>query len=318
MRETGVDKTRYVLVTAAHNEEAFIETTILSIVLQTLPPAEWVIVDDASTDRTAEIVRIYACEHSFIHLLRLPGGHPPDFAAQVHAINAGLNLLKATAYEFVGNVDADISFVPSYFERLLEKFRGNVNLGLAGGFLQEKEGARFKLRSGNTSGSVPHGIQFFRRECFQAVQGYAPFKYGAPDWHAEVCARMKGWHVRAFPDLKAFHHRSTGSVSGLVNYFYRSGLSAYSLGSDPLFEILKSLHRFKERPRIVGGLARLAGFATGYLQGEQREASHQFMEFLRQEQRERLFLVFRNALTRSRRSPASLDTSELPRERTSP
>jgi len=36
----------YVLVTPAHNEEAFIEKTIQSVIQQTVLPLKWVIVDD--------------------------------------------------------------------------------------------------------------------------------------------------------------------------------------------------------------------------------------------------------------------------------
>jgi len=47
---------KYVLITPAHNEEAFIQKTLDSMVAQTLLPERWVIVDDGSTARTAEIV----------------------------------------------------------------------------------------------------------------------------------------------------------------------------------------------------------------------------------------------------------------------
>ena len=47
---------KYVLITPAHNEERFITKTLDSMVAQTLLPERWIIVDDGSTDRTAEIV----------------------------------------------------------------------------------------------------------------------------------------------------------------------------------------------------------------------------------------------------------------------
>ena len=52
--------TRYVIVTPIRDEEKFIEATIASVQGQTMPPAEWIIVDDGSTDRTGEIVDHYA------------------------------------------------------------------------------------------------------------------------------------------------------------------------------------------------------------------------------------------------------------------
>ena len=47
---------RYVLITPARNEEAFIEKTIQSVIKQTVLPLKWVIVDDGSTDKTPGIV----------------------------------------------------------------------------------------------------------------------------------------------------------------------------------------------------------------------------------------------------------------------
>ena len=60
------------LITPARNEEAFIERTIDSVIQQTVLPAKWVIVDDGSTDRTADIVSRYLPEHSWMELVRRP------------------------------------------------------------------------------------------------------------------------------------------------------------------------------------------------------------------------------------------------------
>ena len=64
---------KYVLITPAHNEEAFIEKTLESMVAQTLLPERWVIVDDGSTDRTAQIVEGYASRFPWIELFRIAG-----------------------------------------------------------------------------------------------------------------------------------------------------------------------------------------------------------------------------------------------------
>ena len=44
----------YVLITPARNEETFIETTIQSVIKQTILPVKWVIVNDGSTDATSK------------------------------------------------------------------------------------------------------------------------------------------------------------------------------------------------------------------------------------------------------------------------
>ena len=54
---------RYVLITAAFNEEAHIERTIQAILTQNLLPKHWIIVSDGSIDRTDEIIKQYSSKH---------------------------------------------------------------------------------------------------------------------------------------------------------------------------------------------------------------------------------------------------------------
>ena len=46
---------KYVLITPAHNEERFIPKTLESMAAQTLLPERWIIVNDGSIDKTADI-----------------------------------------------------------------------------------------------------------------------------------------------------------------------------------------------------------------------------------------------------------------------
>ena len=61
---------KYVLITPAHNEERFIAKTLDSMIAQTLLPERWIIVDDGSTDRTAEIVGNYVRRYPWIELIQ--------------------------------------------------------------------------------------------------------------------------------------------------------------------------------------------------------------------------------------------------------
>src|SRR5262249_40144348 len=101
---------RYVLITPAHNEEAFIEKTLVSMGAQTILPIRWVIVDDGSTDRTAEIVESYANRHPWIELMRRSPRQDRSFAGKAHAFNVGFEAVRSLPFEVIGNLDADISF----------------------------------------------------------------------------------------------------------------------------------------------------------------------------------------------------------------
>src|SRR5438034_3613370 len=122
----------YVLITPARNEEAFIEKTIEAVTRQTVLPIRWVIVDDGSTDGTAEVVRRRVARYPWIEMLQMPPHHQRSFAGKVYAFNAGYQRVKPLAYEVIGNLDADISFDHDYCEFLLSQFRDDARLGVAG------------------------------------------------------------------------------------------------------------------------------------------------------------------------------------------
>lgn len=280
----------YVLVTAAYNEERFIENTIQSVVAQTWRPVEWNIVSDASTDKTDEIVERYASGYNFIHLVRITKEHPRNFAAQVNAINTGIQRLTRTDFEYFGNLDADITIDPDYFSRLLEKFQANDRLGIGGGLIYERSpDGQFRGRKRNSVESVAHACQFFRRACFNAIGGrYFPMPYGAPDVYAEVAARMKSWEVMSFADLLVYHHRFTGSADHYLRDHFRQGKADYSLGTLPMFELVRAIRRSADKPYLIGSLARLAGFGYSYCVGESRPVPSDFVRYIRKEQRERI------------------------------
>lgn len=284
----------YALMTAAYNEAANIEKTIQSVLAQTVRPQRWVVVSDGSTDQTDEIVRGYAEKHDFMRFLRMsrPPGH--SFRTKVVALQAGQKLFAGVSFAFIGNLDADITIAPTYFEDLIERFGQNPKLGLAGGFVCEELHGEFKGRTSNRTHSVAHAAQLVRRECYEAIGGYQVLEYGGEDWHAQVSANMRGWQTEAFPELSVYHHRQTGTGTNLLRSSFRLGKLDYSFGSDPLFETIKCALRWRSKPFVVGGLLRFLGFAWSSMCRETRPVSQEFISFLRSEQKARVASMVRS------------------------
>jgi glycosyltransferase involved in cell wall biosynthesis len=257
------------------------------VIAQKVLPQRWVIVSDGSQDGTDEIVQRYAEKFPFIRFLRVTRPPGRSFRTKVMALQAGMDLLADVPYEFIGNLDADISVGPSYFGDLIGKFEGSPELGIAGGFVCEDEGGEFRSRSSNRVYSVAHAAQLVRRECYEAIGGYAVLEYGGEDWHAQTSARMMGWSAVAFPELKIFHHRHTGEGGNLVRHKFRQGRMDYSFGCDPIFETFKCLQRLAEKPLLIGSLARLTGFFWSSLLREKRPVTDEFIAFLRDEQKKK-------------------------------
>lgn len=287
---------RYVLVTPARNEEAFIGGTIRSVVAQTIRPSRWIIVSDGSTDRTDEIVRTYAAEHPWIELVRMPERRERQFAAKANCFNAGYARLRGMEYDIVGNLDADITFPPGYFAFLLGRFAANAQLGVAGTPFVENQDRPNEHTYAHASANLQHvsgACQLFRRACFEEVGGYVPVKGGAIDWIAVTTARMKGWQTRTFTEQVCFHHRTLGTGNNrawAVPFHY--GRKAYYVGGHPVWAMLRGFHEMRNKPWIVAGLLFQLGFLWAALTRMPRPVSRELMTFHRGEQMARLRALF--------------------------
>ena len=284
----------YVLLTAAYNEERYIEETIGSVVAQIVRPEMWVIVSDGSTDRTDEIVRQYATKHPFIRLVRREKNQFRGFASKVLALHAGLKILPLDSVPFIGHLDADLWLDSYYFRDVLAKFGEDPELGIAGGWYFEKtRDGLWQPRPGNSTRSLPDGIQMFRRECYRDIGELPPIECGGgEDWYAQVKARMCGWRVRSFPELEAHHLRPTGTRGSLLRRCYTDGFMDFALGSHPLFETAKVAKMSATPPYIIHAMARMLGFLMAHIHGK-RMVSPELVAFLQKEQlgRLRTFLV---------------------------
>ena len=274
---------KYVIITPARNEEQYIEKTIKSVISQTILPLKWVIVNDGSTDRTAEIVSAYAEGHDWIELVSLPQRIDRHFAAKVQAFNAGHKKLDGIDYDFIGSLDADISFEPEYFEFLMEKFKRNPDLGVAGTPFVE-DGVHYDYRFTNIE-HVSGACQVFRQKCFEDIGGYIPIKGGGIDWTAVTTARMKGWKTKTFTEMVCQHHRDMGTGNGnhLGSYF-RHGRKDYYLGGHPLWQVFRSLYQMTRKPYLIGGGLILSGYAWAALCRTERPLACELMRFHRGEQ----------------------------------
>jgi len=290
---------RYVVVTPAHNEEAYIEKTISYMVSQTQLPEKWVIVNDGSTDKTHEIVSGWAAKYDWIEYVRLPEHTDRQFAAKVRAFNQGYARLKNVDYAIIANLDADLSFDPDYMEFLIGKFSENPRLGVAGTpFVEKMETEHYDFRFADIQ-HVSGACQMFRRECFESVGGYIPIRGGGIDWAAVTTARMKGWETRTFIEKKLLHHRPMGTGKGnWLSARFRLGREDYYLGGHPLWECLRGIFQMRYRPYIIGGSALLAGYFTAALSRTKRPIAAELVVFHRKEQLERLKVKFIKRRTR--------------------
>ena len=191
-------------------------------------------------------------------------------------------------FEYIGNVDADISFEPQYFENILKEFSTDPDLGLGGGIVYTKYDKDFKTYD-TTLDSVGGKVQLFRRKCFEEIGGYLPLKHGGIDAAAEIMTRMNGWMVRKSLTNKVLEHRRTGFAHGRpLMTSLRDGRKFHSLGYGALFYLLRCIYRIGDYPVVVGSGAALAGFIWSMIRHEPIALPQDVVDYLRAEQRIKL------------------------------
>jgi biofilm PGA synthesis N-glycosyltransferase PgaC len=287
---------KYALITPAWNEEAHLNDVIRSVVSQTLIPVRWFIVSDGSTDRTDEIVQSYLQRYAWINLLRLERSPVRHFAGKAQAVNAGYESLKGIDFDLVGNLDADITLPPDYYEFLLSKFKEMPKLGVAGTPFVEDPDNPADHSYGHRLANLEHvsgACQMFRRRCFEEIGGYTPIKGGGIDWVAVTTARMKGWETRTFIERPCVHHRAMGTADrSHVKARFRHGQEDYWVGNHPLWEIARGLFQMRNRPLVIGGLSLMFGYICAWLSRKPNPIPQELREFHRREQMARIRKLF--------------------------
>ena len=275
---------RYVVVTPVRNEEKFLPLTIESMKEQTIRPAKWVIVDDGSTDRTAEITKAAAESTPWIEVItRADRGFRKAGGGVIEAFYEGYPQVESESWDYLVKLDGDLSFESDYFERCFNKFASDPKLGVAGGTIcsvtangkspESKIDPRFHVRG---------ATKIYRAECWQQIGGLLQ----VAGWDAldEIKANMLGWTSNTFSDIQIVHHRPAGAAYGRWNDHVKGGLANYIAGYHPLFMVLKCVRRMWHKPYLFGGTALLFGFCKGYINRVPQVEDRALINYLRQQQ----------------------------------
>jgi len=276
---------RYCLITPVRDEERFIARTIESVLAQTVKPLEWIIVDDGSSDRTASIVAPYAERYSWIHMLRRSDRGYGSKGGGVEAFLEAFPLLKPQNWEYLANLDGDMTFDADYFERCFEKFRSMPRLGIGGGTVFADIGGHWQPEQAPAF-HVRGAAKIYRRECWEAIGGL----WSGLGWDTvdEVKANQLGWSTQSFPDIKLLHHRQSGTRWGAWGFSILDGEADYTVGYLPLFFGLKCVRHIVNTPFLLRSIGMAYGYLRSMAQGVPRVNDPAFVEYLRRQQFRRI------------------------------
>ena len=242
------------VVIPCHNGEPFLERTLDSVLAQTLPAREIIVVDDGSTDGTAAIGRTYAERY-------------PGLVHYVFQKNAGVSesrnagMRRATC-EWVAFLDADDWFMPEKLARQAALIAADPELDLvytrltmcpedAAPFVSDTLPPERLWPSMRTGNSIAPSSVLMRRKLALEAGGFDRRLQGSADW--EFFGRLiVQRHIRiAMVDEPVTYYRvSTSSMSRHVDGMLQDDLrSVPTLVSD-----LSGLSAWCWRHRILAAV----------------------------------------------------------------
>ena len=259
---------KFLIIIPAHNEENNISFCLESLKKQNFQDFVCMIVNDGSTDRTAEIINNFKNQDSRFRVLDLETSEHSPGAKVVRTFDKGLQALDWKDFDVVCKYDADIVFPTNYLEKINQTFETNPKAGIVSGLVyikKYKSNSEIKnLRNPNenwldfsnkngewvfenlsSKNHVRGPIKAYRKECFEDINGLrAVLGWDNLDI---LLAKKHGWDVVTIKDLWVKHLRPTAykyksqKAEKLGQYFYNIGLSL------PLAIISSAKSSFKNR-----------------------------------------------------------------------
>lgn len=197
------------VVMPTFNRAEYILEAVHSVLAQTFPALELVIVDDGSTDATPEIIR--SVTDSRIRYLR------QDHRGVSTALNTGW---RAAQGEFIGRLDSDDRWLPELLATLVPRLQTGSNVALAygraqwidaqGNLLPNISGTNEKF-PGQTLKSLLYGdfvtpmAVVINKKCLERVGGYDESLRANEDW--DLWIRLAEFYRFVYVDRVLAHYR---------------------------------------------------------------------------------------------------------------
>ncbi len=205
------------VIMPVHNGEKYLHTVIKSILDQTFHDFEFLIMDDGSTDRTAQILEVYAKKDRRIKI----------FSQKNRGIVASLNTLALHANAgLIARIDADDLAYPGRLQlqyEYMEKHPETVLLGTACKVFRDD-----KAKTGITDTfaedflnrwfltyncAFTHSTVMYRKQTFVACGGYWEGEYPAEDYGLWIRMKKHG-RIENLINVLGDYRMNIHSISG--------------------------------------------------------------------------------------------------------
>jgi glycosyltransferase involved in cell wall biosynthesis len=214
---SGGSMPRVCVLLSVHNARKTVAQAVDSILRQTYRDFEFLIIDDASTDGSAEMLRRYAAQDTRVRLVR----HDQN-AGLTERLNEGCRL---TNCDLIARMDADDEALPQRLAVQCEFMDLHPTVALAGSFMYamgrrpkfdrlmtyptDSTTISSKLREDNC---IAHPTVMFRREAVLAVGLYRPEFKAAQDY--DLWLRMsRRFEIANIPEPLLRYRFAAGGIT---------------------------------------------------------------------------------------------------------
>lgn len=235
---------KFLIIIPAHNEQDNLPFTLDSLKNQRHTDFTVVVVNDGSTDQTAEVIQKYTTEDSRIETINLEkSAHQPG-SKVVNAFNQGLKSKNSNDFDIICKFDADIILDENYLSTINKAFVENPTYGLVGGLLFVEKNDTWVYEGNSNKNHVRGPMKAYRKECFQAIGGLKE-TLGWDNIDSILLDNL-GWKEVVLPDLQVKLIKVKGADYTVKpsdyygRYFYFLGLNRFLAYISSSKEAMKS------------------------------------------------------------------------------
>lgn len=194
------------VVMAVYNGERYLKQTIESTLNQTYRDFEFVIVNDASADRTKEIIHTYNDPRIKLY-------DNEKNLGQTKSLNIGLNIAKG---KYIARIDAGDVSMPNRFEKQVEFIEENKDITVLGtsafrydergrfiGIDQMPQSQKGRLQRSFFSSPLVHISVLMKRDIIDKIGGYNEEYDVLADYELWCKLIKKGYHLGNLKDILA-------------------------------------------------------------------------------------------------------------------
>lgn len=238
-----------------YNHAQFLPRSLGAIISQSAPPLEVLVMDDASTDNSVEVVEALAKEHHNIRLVR----NEKNLGVMAN-VNRGISLAQG---QYVLSSGADDEVAPGFFEKSLSLLAQHPAAALScsiGDYREAQTGVQWywgagmaespaflapdqlaQLERGGRLFIAPNSV-IYKKSALNQVGNFVPELKFCADWFANYLTAFR--HGICFiPEPLAIFHVQSNS------YYHRIRRNSVEYRG-VLADLLCRLNRFQEEPAV--------------------------------------------------------------------